>query len=315
MTSTVVILGTGGTIAGRNLGPVERHAYRAGELSAAELVAAVPALAASPVEAESLAQIDSKDMGFAVWQRLAQRVAQHLARPEVAGVVVTHGTDTLEESAYFLHRVLSPGKPVVFTAAMRPATAPGADGPANLLDAVALAGWGGPDRPQGVLAVLGGVVHGAADVRKADCNLVDAFDSGEAGALARLEGGVLRRWRAWPAGPALGLATVAAAPETWPAVEILISHAQARGAVVDALLGSGAAGLVVAGTGNGTLHADLEVALKAAHARGVPVWRCTRCARGAVVGRGAGALPHAGALSPVKARIELMLQLLADKAA
>src|SRR6185436_13132267 len=96
---------------------------------------------------------DSKDMDFATWRALAVRVAGHLARREVAGVVVTHGTDTLEETAYFLQRVLAPAKPIVLTAAMRPASALSPDGPANLLDAVAIAGTPGA---RGAVVVFGG---------------------------------------------------------------------------------------------------------------------------------------------------------------
>ena len=143
----IVILGTGGTIAGSG----DDVGYTAGQVGVPQLVAAVPALASRALEAEQVAQVDSKNMSHAIWQALAQRVAHHLARPEVAGVVITHGTDTLEETAYFLHRVLAPGKPVVLTAAMRPSTSLQADGPQNLLDAVTLAGWSG----------AGGVLAGA----------------------------------------------------------------------------------------------------------------------------------------------------------
>jgi L-asparaginase len=99
----------------------------------------VPALGEQRLEAQQVAQLDSKDMDFATWQRLAQAVQAQLARADVAGVVITHGTDTLEETAYLLHRVLAPAKPVVLTAAMRPATALVPDGPQNLFDAVQVA--------------------------------------------------------------------------------------------------------------------------------------------------------------------------------
>ncbi|HEX7639810.1 MAG TPA: asparaginase, partial [Burkholderiaceae bacterium] len=109
----VVLLATGGTIAGSAATASDTTGYRAGALGVEALVAAVPALAGRRLEAETVAAIDSKDMDAATWQRLARRVAHHLARPEVAGVVVTHGTDTLEETAWFLQRVLAPDKPVV----------------------------------------------------------------------------------------------------------------------------------------------------------------------------------------------------------
>ena len=125
----IVILGTGGTIAGQSAARTDNVGYRAGELGVAQLVAAIPALAGWPLEAEQVAQLDSKDMSHAIWRALAERVAAHLARPDVAGLVITHGTDTLEETAWLLHRVLAPTKPVVLTAAMRPASALQADGP------------------------------------------------------------------------------------------------------------------------------------------------------------------------------------------
>ena len=122
MQSKIVILGTGGTIAGTAARADDAIGYTAAQIDVAQLVAAVPHLAGFPIECEQVAQIDSKDMDHATWQRLARRCAHHLARDAVTGVVVTHGTDTLEETAYFLHRVLGSAKPLVLTAAMRPAT-------------------------------------------------------------------------------------------------------------------------------------------------------------------------------------------------
>lgn len=300
----IVILGTGGTIAGAG----DDVGYVAGQISVTDLVTAVPALAARQLEAEQVAQLDSKDMSHAVWRLLAQRVAYHLARPEVAGVVVTHGTDTLEETAYFLHRVLAPGKPVVLTAAMRPVTSLQSDGPQNLLDAVTVAAHPGAS---GVLAVLQGRVHGPVEVRKAQPFALDAFSSGEAGPLALVLEGQVRVLRHWPSCAPLGLDVVAADPALWPRVDIVASHAGADGVVVDALVAAGARGLVIEGTGNATVHASLLEALKRARAAGLPVLRATRCTGAAVVGAPEGALPSAGELSPVKARVELMLGLLA----
>ena len=303
----IVILGTGGTIAGSGADV----GYTAGQIGVPQLMAAVPALASRALEAEQVAQVDSKDMSHAIWQALAQRVAHHLARAEVAGVVITHGTDTLEETAYFLHRVLSPAKPVVLTAAMRPATSLQADGPQNLLDAVTLAGWQGAS---GVLAVLAGRVHGAVEVRKSQPFALDAFDSGEAGPIALIQEGQVRPLRPWPAGLPIGLGAIAAAPETWPRVDIVVSHAGGDAAVAQALLAQGTRGFVVEGTGNGSLQASLQATLELAQAAGVPVLRATRCSGGMVVGAPAGSLPSAGALSPARARIELMLRLLSQPA-
>jgi len=304
MPSTIVILGTGGTIAGTAADAGDNVGYTAAQRSVADLLAAVPALAGQAIEAEQLAQLDSKDMDHATWQRLAQRVAAHMARPEVAGVLVTHGTDTLEETAWLLQRVLAPAKPVVLVAAMRPATALAADGPQNLLDAVAVVRTPGA---RGVVAVLAGRVHAAGDVRKVHPYRADAFGSGDGGALGVVEEGRLRRFRDWPAGAALGLDLIAADPATWPWVEIVTSHAGARPEAVRALVAAGVQGLVVAATGNGTLHQALVPALDGALAAGVPVWRCSRCARGVLVGPDTG---PAAAMTPWQARVELLLVLL-----
>ncbi len=307
---SIVILGTGGTIAGQAARADDAVGYRAGAIGVQALVAAVPPLASLPglaIEAEQVAQIDSKDMDAATWQRLAQRAAHHLARAEVQGVVVTHGTDTLEETAWFLHRVLAPAKPLVLTAAMRPASALSADGPQNLLDAVTVAGHAGA---AGVLAVLAGRVHAAADLRKRHTTRVDAFAGGEAGPVALMEEGRLRVLRPWPRGVPLGLDAIARDPATWPWVAVLANHAGADGREVRALLGAGVRGLVVAGTGNGSLSAPLEAALAEAAAE-VPVRRCSRCADGAVIDPPGALLPSAGERSPWQARVDLLLELLA----
>jgi len=307
MTQLVVILGTGGTIAGTAASATDNVNYTSAQLGVQALVDAVPPLAGVPLECEQVAQLDSKDMTHAVWQLLAQRVAHHLARDDVAGVVVTHGTDTLEETAYFLHRVLAPRKPVVFAAAMRPATALQADGPQNLLDAVTVASSFGA---HGVVAALAGSVHGALDVAKRHSWRLDAFDSGDAGPIALVREGRVQAMREWPGGEALGLDRVACDVTRWPVVEMVVSHAGASGLAVDALVTKGVRGLVVAGTGNGSVHAALEAALRDAQDGGVKVLRAARSA-GGVVGEDPSALPSAGVLTPAKARVELLLQLLA----
>ena len=304
---TIVVLGTGGTIAGTAADAADNVGYTAAQLGVEALVRALPALAGLPLECEQVAQADSKDMGFAIWRALALRTAHHLARDDVAGVVVTHGTDTLEETAYFLQRVLAPTKPVAMTAAMRPATSLNADGPQNLLDAVTVAGTPGA---RGVVVVTAGAVHAAADVRKAHTYRLDAFTSGDAGPLGVVEEGRVTAWRAWPQGEALGLQWLPVEDDAWPQVEIVTSHAGASGALVRAACEIGVQGLVVAATGNGTVHAALEAALLEAQDQGVTVWRSSRCGNGRVIGRADDVLPSAGELTPVKARVELILQLL-----
>ena len=304
----VVILGTGGTIAGTSEVPGDNVGYRAAQLGVQQLVDAVPGLLGESLEAEQVAQVDSKDMDFAIWLALARRLEFHLGRDEVAGVVVTHGSDTLEETAYFLQRVLAPRKPVVLTAAMRPATALLRDGPQNLLDAVAVARVGGA---RGVVAVLAGAVHSALEVRKVHSYRLDAFGCGDAGMLGRVEEGRLLQLRDWPDGMRIGISRLREDPALWPAVEIITGHAGSSGRLIQAALAQGVQGLILAGPGNGSVHRALDAALNLAHAQGVLVWRCTRCAAGPVFDEPGVPFPSAGTLTPVQARIEMMLCLMA----
>lgn len=306
----IVVLATGGTIAGRAGHPQDQVGYQSAQLGVADLLQALPSGRTLAVEGEQLAQIDSKDMDPATWQRLASRVAHHLARPEVRGVVVTHGTDTLEETAWLLHRVLAPAKPVVLTAAMRPATSLQADGGQNLADALTVVGAEGAC---GVVAVVAGRVHAAADLRKVHTYRLDAFSSGDAGPVANVEQGRLRSWRAWPAGIALGLTVLDVEPARWPWVEIVVSHGGAGPRGVRALVAAGVRGLVVAGTGNGTVHHALAQALDDAVAQGVSVRLTTRCAAGPVLAAPSHRWPVYGSLGAPQARIELTLELLAAR--
>jgi L-asparaginase len=317
----IVVLGTGGTIAGTAASPDDVVGYRAGQIGIETLLAGVSRPPGTRFEAEQVAQIDSKDMTHAIWQTLAQRVAHHLARPEVGGIVVTHGTDTLEETAWFLQRVLAPGKPVVLTGAMRPATAREADGPQNLSDAITLAREPGLS---GVLAVLAGSVHDACDVRKANpLRQDDAFASGEAGPLGVIGAGRLRWLRlrgdaagsaAWavPSGrPASFSHPALSRPAAdWPRVEILTSHAGATGALVRALCAEGIDGIVVAATGNGAVHRELQDALVVAQSAGVVVLCTPRSGVGRAHPQAIDRLPTVDGLTPAKARVELMIRLM-----
>jgi L-asparaginase len=306
----IAILATGGTIAGTSPIAGDNLGYTAAQLRIEDLLASVPALAALPLVCEQVAQVDSKDMTFEIWRELARRCSHWLAQPDVAGLVITHGTDTLEETAFFLQAVLAAAKPVVLTCAMRPATALAPDGPQNLLDAVSAASWPGA---RGVVAVCAGTIHGARDVVKRHTYRLDAFGSGDAGPIGYVEEGRLRLVRSWPEivadAPAALRKFVQA--QRWPRVEIVMSHAGAGGALVQALLEQGVDGLVVAGSGNGSVHRDLEAALCQARDSGVKVVRSTRCAQGEVLARPSDKLAHSAGLSPVKARIALMLALLA----
>ncbi|MGZ5194865.1 MAG: asparaginase [Ramlibacter sp.] len=304
----LVVLATGGTIAGRAATATDTVGYTAAQLGVEALVASVPSLAGWDLVTEQVAQVDSKDMTFDIWRTLAMRCRHWLGQPGVAGIVVTHGTDTLEETAYFLHAVLAPAKPVVLTCAMRPATALSADGPQNIADAATVAMSAGA---RGVVAVGAGTIRGAVDVVKEHTYRLDAFGCGDAGPIGYIEAGHLRLLRDWPAtGNAQHVLDAVAKATSWPRVEIVLSHAGAGGALVDALVGQRVQGLVVAGTGNGSIHRELEGALRRAVAAGVKVVRATRCAQGRILARSDDVFADSAGLSPVKARIALMLDLL-----
>lgn len=306
----IVVLATGGTIAGTAADAGDNIGYRAAQLGVNQLLASVGGLDTTAIEAHQVAQVDSKDMCHGVWRELATTVAHHLADPTVGGIVITHGTDTLEETAYLLHHVLAPEKPVVFTAAMRPATAVQTDGPQNLLDAVAVARTPGA---HGVVVVAAGTIHSALDVRKAHTYRIDAFSSGDAGPLGYVEEGRVRQLRAWPQGDGVGVDCLARNAAAWPRVEIVVSHAGADGALVRAIVALGARGIVVAATGNGTIHGALEDELLAAQQAGVRVVRVSRCSDGVVLSRPGDLLPDAGGLNAVKARVGLLVDLLRER--
>ncbi len=286
---TLAVIGTGGTIAGCALRPDDALNYQAAVLPVQALLAALEPPPGFAIEAQQLAQIDSKDVSEAHWRALLQAVQQQLERPWVQGVLVTHGTDTLEESAFLLQTVLRPAKPVLLVGAMRPSTALLSDGAQNLSDALLLAATPGT---RGVLVPCAGRIFAGHEVRKLHPHRLDAFGAGDAGALAALAGGRLQRWRPWPGegGPQHGSLAPALLPRLladapWPRVEWINSHGAQTGALVRALLlqhaqadGSEAPlrGLLVAGTGNATVHAALAQALHQAQQAGVVVWRCSR---------------------------------------
>ena len=309
-TRRVVVLGTGGTIAGKAASSGDNIGYTAGQVGVADLLGGIEAPAGVALVAEQVAQLDSKDMDADTWRQLAARCAHWLAQPDVAGIVVTHGTDTLEETAFFLHAVLAPAKPVVLTCAMRPATALSPDGPQNVRDALAVASTPGA---QGVTVVCAGAIHSGLDVQKVHTYRLDAFASGDAGPVGYVEEGEVRRVRAWPHGAPFDAARLEAVSKPWPRVEIVMSHAGASGAIVEALLLSSTEplrGLVVATTGNGTVHHALEAAALKAQDGGLVVLRATRCANGRILPKPGDGLRDAGALTPVKARVALVLELL-----
>ena len=253
MKPKISVLTTGGTIAGAAARSEMITGYRAGALGADALFAACPALSdVAAIESKEVAAIDSKDMTEAIWLRLAAQIEEAFASG-AAGVVITHGTDTLEETAYFLHLTMKTDKPIVLTGAMRPATALSADGPLNLLDAVRLAA--SPEaHGQGVLAVLNGEIHSARDIQKVHTTAVQAFASPDVGTLGRMEQGAPRFRRRvltrHTARSEFRFENAAALPY----VPILYGHAGADSRLAVAAVEGGAAGIVYAGTGDGSIH-------------------------------------------------------------
>ncbi len=327
----LVVLGTGGTIAGTANSASDHTGYTAAQISVETLLQNVPGLQAKlqghPLVSEQVAQLDSKDMDFATMLLLAQRCCHFLAQPQTRGIVITHGTDTLEETAYFLHRVIPAelqSKPIVITCAMRPATSSEADGPRNLCDAITLA-----SEPQahGVLVVCAGDVHHAVGVQKIHTYALNAFSSGDAalgelGLLARVVNAdvqwydqaerIVDQYRPIAVvESALNaiecIAKRLSASTDWPRVEIVLNHTHTSGSIVRSLLSSSVAddplrGIVVAGTGNGSVSESLECALDDAQSQGVEVVIASRCTWGGI---------HGGsALSATKARVDLVLRLL-----
>lgn len=306
----IAVLGTGGTIAGTAQSRSDHVGYRSAQLSVDILLSTTVLPDAVIFETEQVAQLDSKDMTFQVWRQLASRCRHWLDREDIDGIVITHGTDTLEETAFFLSEVLDAQKPVVLTCAMRPATALSQDGPQNLADAVTVASL---EEAHGVVVVASGTVHSGRDVAKQHTYRTDALTSGDSGPIGFIEDGRLRLVRPWPPAPAQAdlLLQRFTAAQNFPQVEILMSHASASGRLALAAKSVGVQGIVVAGTGNGTIHSALRDALLEVQEDGVKVRCSTRCARGHVLHQ-AGGLLETTALSPVKARIALVLELLLD---
>lgn len=307
----LTLLTTGGTIAGQAASSADTTGYTAGALDPSALIAAVPGLGElAQLQCDSLLSIDSKDMCPAHWLTLLARVQHHLARPDCDGVVITHGTDTLEETAWFLHLCLPPGKPVVLTAAMRPASALSADGPMNLYQAVAVAAHAASAN-QGVLVVVNGHIFAGADIVKTDTQALDAIDAPARGPLGAAQPvqfyhpAALTQAGCVPADALAGLTEL-------PRVDILYVAAGSDPDLLAAAIERGAKGIVLALPGNGSLPANWQCAADAARARAIAVIRSTRVAHGRVAHATDTTLPAAsGALNPAKARIALMLALAA----
>ena len=316
---TVVVLATGGTIAGAASTNVQAG-YTSGQVGVDQLIAAVPeAKKLANLRGEQISNIGSQDMNDEVWLKLANRVNALVAMPDVAGVVITHGTDTIEETAYFLNLVIKSQKPVVLTAAMRPATALSADGPLNFFNAVGVAAHKDA-AGRGVLVVINDWIHGAASLTKTSTTAVQTFLSPQSGLIGTVAYGNIEFYRGpigkHTSGSEFSLAGVTALPR----VDIIMAHENMDGALIDAAAAAGARGIVIAGVGNGNLTQAAVNALAAQAKKGIVCVRASRVVTG-VVGRNVelddDKLGFVASLdkNPQKARVLLRLALLSKRSA
>lgn len=310
---TVVVLSTGGTIASTHS---EEEGGFTSSLQGEQLMAAVPGLGdVADIEVQNVANVGSTNMTPALWLEVSRRAATALERPEVAGVLVTHGTDTMEETAYFLDLTVPSPKPVILVGAMRAASEWDADGPRNLLDAARVAV--SPEaRGKGVFVVLNGEIHAAREVTKTHSLAVETFDTPQFGALGIVDPDGVRFYRA-----PLRRQTIEVAPDVvLPTVDIIPNYAGSDGRLIRGLLKEGPVdGLVIDAAGAGNIATRLFEAVKEARERGIAVVIASRTHAGRVLplyaGGGGGTTLHemgcvfADNLPAQKARVLLMAAL------
>ena len=310
----IVILATGGTIAGAAATGTQ-SGYTSGAVTIDAMLAAVPGIdKLATVKGEQIANVGSQDMSFEILLKVAKRINELAKKPDVDGFVITHGTDTMEESAYFLNLTVKTEKPVVMVGSMRPSTAVSADGPLNLYNAVAVAA--DPDaKGRGVMMVMNDQIHGAHSVTKTSTSSVETFQSPVGGMLGVTSYGKNEFYQtpSWPhtTKSEFDISGVS----TLPRVDVVFMSADTSGDLVDAAVAKGAKGIVIAGVGNGNMDkAMVDAAEKAAKA-GVVVVRASRVPTG-IVGRNVEldddklGFIASDELNPQKARILLTLALL-----
>src|SRR3954471_15409934 len=313
----VVVLATGGTIAGAAASDVQA-AYTSGQVGVEQLLAAVPqAKKIANLRGEQIANIGSQDMNDEVWLKLARRINELVASADVDGVVVTHGTDTIEETGYFLNAVGKSSKPVVLTAAMRPSTALSADGPLNFFNAVAVAA-NKKAAGRGVLIVVNDWIHGAASLTKTSTTAVQTFMSPVTGLIGSVAYGQADFYRG-PVGRNTSKSEFSLDGVTsLPRVDIVMAYENMDGKLIDAAVAAGAKGLVIAGVGNGNLTKPAVDALARQAKNGIACVRASRVTTGHV-GRNVEldddklGFVAAMDLNPQKARVLLRLALLKQR--
>jgi L-asparaginase type II len=315
---TVVILATGGTIAGSGATSTTTVGYKAATVPVQALIDAVPELKKiANVRGEQVFQIASQNMTNDYWLKLAKRVDDLLQQPEVSGIVVTHGTDTLEETAYFLNLVSKSEKPVVIVGAMRPSTALSADGPINLYNAVLIAG-SKEAVGKGVLVCLNDQINAARDVTKTNTSTADTFKSPELGILGYVQGNRVAFYRLPARKHTLNSEFDISDVEKLPNVEIAYGFANVSRTAVDAFAASGVDGIVYAGVGDGNPSQLTEQALADARAKGILIVRSARVGNGIIarnneVNDDQRDFVVSDTLNPQKARILLTVALTKTK--
>jgi L-asparaginase len=308
----ITILATGGTIAGA--GAAGSYGYKAGSFKVEDLIKAVPKLdQLATLSGEQVANIGSQDMNDEVWLKLAQRANQVLRSPDVDGAVITHGTDTMEETAYFLNLVVKSEKPVVLVGSMRPATAISADGPANLYNAVAAAA-DPRARGRGVLVVINDKIHSARNVTKTNTTNVETFESPNRGAAGLVSTGKIAWFEPMDKRHTSGTEFRIEGRQSLPRVDIIYAHSNMSPDLIRAALKNGAKGIVVAGVGDGNMSKEAIDVLAEAVKSGVVVVRSTRLESGLVlrnseVDDSKLGFVASGELNPGKSRVLLQLAL------
>ena len=307
---TLALIGTGGTIAGAASAASVSTDYKPASLSLAAVVDTVPELRQRyAIDVTQPMQLASYDVRPENWLDLHAAVMQAVNNPEVAGIVVTHGTDTLEEMATFLHLSVDSDKPIVVVGAMRPATAYSADGPANLLDACSVAAYPGA-RGRGTLVVMNGRIHSGLWVGKRHVSSVEAFDSPLAGAVGEVADQAVQWFRAAARAPTVAWQT----PTAWPRVDIAVAYAGVDETAMRAFVAAGARGIVHAGLGNANTPTAYRAFIQSLPAQGVLLARCARFITGSVTRASVYAdaqhgILTAGPLPPHKVRIVMLLGL------
>ncbi|XXF77450.1 type II asparaginase [Myxococcaceae bacterium GXIMD 01537] len=309
----VRIVATGGTIAGAQGSP-QGYGYKAGTFKVEDLINAVPNVGKlATLSGEQLVNIGSQDMNDAVWLKLAKRINTLLASPDVDGIVVTHGTDTMEETAYFLDLVVKSDKPVVLVGSMRPATAISADGPGNLYDAVAVAA--DPcARGRGVLVVINDEIHAARNVTKTNTTNVETFRSPNRGPAGVVNTGDIHWFEEMDKKHTTDTEFSVESLEQLPRVDILYAHANMSPDLIEAAAKNGARGIVIAGVGDGNMtQPSIDLLTKLARS-GVVVVRSTRLPSGLVlrnneINDDQKGFVASGEFNPAKSRVLLQLAL------